>query len=283
MGNLYLMKFTNIKINHIFIVLILLNILANINSNSLSSNGWFNPLYVKHGSDWTGICSAGTKQSPVNIIFGSNTMETKNILEVNYKLPQKEVGKKLKYDGMKLFMDVDLGTMRYYAPEKAVEEIYEAYRIEIHYPAEHYITMGDLTPRYEIEMQIFHKLSKTNNPQETNRHMKVNRSILSIPFPIGDQRQGDLFFNNMGINRYNVNQYFKMNYPKQGYEVDNHLTIPASYGKGWNYSAIEGLLNIVNSDPQMFFNNLIAKKEGNQSEAGKMFGNNRRIKLYNTR
>merc|ERR1719362_2580174 len=226
------------------------------------------------------------------------------------------VGKKFNYDGVKLFMDVDIGTMRYYAPEKAVEEIYEAYRIEIHYPAEHYITMGDLTPRYEIEMQIFHKLSKTNNPQETNRHMKVNRSILSVMFAIGEQRQGDLFFNNMGINRYNVNQYYKMNFPKQGHQVDNHLTIPSSFGKGLNYSAIEGLLNIVNSDPEMFyyygsettppcredvlwmifskprsigpkqaifFNNLIAKKEGNQSEAGKMFGNNRRIKLYNTR
>ena len=159
---------------------------------------------------------------------------------------EKSVGKKLKYDGDKLFMDMDLGTLRYYSPETAVEEIYEAYRLEIHYPAEHYITLDNKTPRYEIELQIFHKLSKTNNPAATNSIMKVNRAVVSIMFTIGDQKQGDLFFNNMGINRYNVDQNFKMNYPKKGAEVDNHLTIPGSYGKGFNYSAVEGLLNLIN-------------------------------------
>lgn len=150
-------------------------------------------------------------------------------------------------------MDIDLGTLRYFAPESAVEEIYEAYRLELHYPAEHYITIDGKTPRNEVELQIFHKLSKTNNPAETNKKMKVNRSILSILFTIGDQKQGDLFFNNMGVNRYNIDQYNKMNFPKKNSEVDNHLTIPGSYGKGFNYSAIEGLLNLINSDPELFF------------------------------
>jgi hypothetical protein len=209
-------------------------------------------------------------------------------------------------------MDVELGTMRYYAPELAVEEIYEAYRLEIHYPAEHYITLDNKTPRYEVELQIFHKLLKTNNPAVTNSRMKVNRSILSVMFTIGEQKQGDLFFNNMGVSRYNVNQNYKMNFPKMGHQVDNNLTIPSQYGKGLNYNAVEGLLNIVNSDPEMFFyygsettppcredvlwmifskprsigpkqaewfNHLIAKKNPIKTEAGKLFGNNRRIKV----
>jgi len=211
-------------------------------------------------------------------------------------------------------MDVELGTLRYFAPESAVEEIYEAYRLEIHYPAEHYITIDGRTPRYEVEMQIFHKLSKTNNPAQTNSKMKVNRSILSILFTIGEQRQGDLFFNNMGVNRYNVDQFNKMNFPKKNSEVDNHLTIPGSYGKGFNYSAIEGLLNLINSDPELFFyygsettppcredvlwmifskprsfgpqqakfiNHLIAKKKETEASIleGQYFGNNRRIKV----
>jgi len=209
-------------------------------------------------------------------------------------------------------MDMDLGTLRYYSPETAVEENYEAYRLEIHYPSEHYITIDGKTPRHELELQIFHKLSKTNNPAVTNKRMKVNRAIVSILFTIGEQKQGDMFFNNLGINRYNINQDKKMNFPKENSEVDNHLTIPGSYGHGFNYNAIEGLLNLINMDPDMFFyygsettppcredvlwmifskprsigprqaiffNHLMAKKNESKDEAGKLFGNNRRIKV----
>lgn len=207
-------------------------------------------------------------------------------------------------------MDMDLGTIRYYSPGMGVEEIYEAYRLEVHYPAEHYITMDNLTPRYEVELQIYHKLSKTNNPAQTNKRMKVNRAILSIMFTIGGQKQGDLFFNNMGISRYNLNENSKFNFPKSGKEVDNHLIIPGQYGKGFNYSALEGLLNLINTDPEMFFyygsetsppcredvlwmifakprsigprqaiffNTLMTRHHQNKDEAGRLFGNKRRI------
>ena len=83
--------------------------------------------------------------------------------------------------------------------------------------------------------------------------MKVNRAIVSILFTIGEQKQGDMFFNNLGINRYNINQDKKMNFPKENSEVDNHLTIPGSYGHGFNYNAIEGLLNLINMESNQTF------------------------------
>jgi carbonic anhydrase len=227
-------------------------------------------------------------------------------------LEEKNVGNKLKYDGDKLFMDLNLGTIRYYAPMNGVEEIYEAYRLEIHYPAEHYITIDNLTPRQDVEIQIYHKISKTNNPAITNSKMNVNRAILSMMFTIGEQNQGDLFFNNMGINRYNQDQNGQINFPEENKEVDNNLIIPGSYGKGFNYSALEGLINLINMDSEMFFyygsetappcredvfwmifskpraigshqatffNTLMTRHQKNKDEAGKLFGNNRRIRV----
>ena len=35
-------------------------------------------LYSKNGRDWTGVCSIGKFQSPINIIEGINTIEDRN-------------------------------------------------------------------------------------------------------------------------------------------------------------------------------------------------------------
>ncbi len=146
--------------------------------------------------------------------------------------------------------------MKYNSPDSGVEEIYEAYKLELHYPAEHYITIDGKTPRYEIELQIYHKLKKTSDSNITNKKIQVNRAIVSIFFTAGVQKQGDLFFNNLGINRFNVDQNYKLNLPKVNSEIDDenkNFLLPGSYGKGFNYSALEGLLNLINFDPEMFF------------------------------
>jgi hypothetical protein len=202
--------------------------------------------------------------------------------------------------------------LKHLSPELAVEEIYEAYKLEFHYPAEHYITIGGRTPRYEVELQIYHKLKKTNNAEMTNKRMKVNKAILSVFFTVGNQQQGDLLFNNLGIDRFNVNSDLKLNYPKEHSEIDNELLKPSSYKIGFNYSAVQGLLNLINYDPEMFFyygsetsppcnedvlwmifskprsigpqqakfiKKLIIKHS--EKDRKKLFGNNRRIKVYN--
>lgn len=150
-------------------------------------------------------------------------------------------------------MDVNLGNLIYSNVADGVKETYEAYKIEIHYPSEHYVTINNKTPRYEIELQIFHNLKQTNNQVITNSQIKVNRAILSILFTMGHQGEGDIFFNNLGISKYNKNQYGEMNIPKIRETIKFARTLPASYGTGINYNAFQGLLNLINADPQMFF------------------------------
>lgn len=133
------------------------------------------------------------------------------------------------------------------------QEVYQAYKIELHYPSEHYVTIDNKTPRYEVELQIFHNLVKTNNQVVTNSQVKVNRAILSILFTLGPQEEGDIFFNNLGISRYNTNQYGNMNIPKPRDYLSFARQLPASYGTGFNYSTFQGLINLINADSGIFF------------------------------
>jgi hypothetical protein len=95
-------------------------------------------------------------------------------------------------------MDINLGKMAFMNSGGA-NEIYEAYRIELHFPSEHYITINNQTPRYPLEMQIYHKLVVSDKPTITNSSIKVNRAIVSVLFTIGDVKQGDEFLNQLGI------------------------------------------------------------------------------------
>lgn len=150
-------------------------------------------------------------------------------------------------------MEINLGTITYTNVADGAQEVYQAYKIELHYPSEHYITLNGKTPRYEVEIQIHHNLIKTNNQRVTNSQVKVNRAILSILFTLGQQEEGDVFFNNLGISRYNTNQYGKMNIPKPRDFVSFAKQLPASYGTGFNYITLQGLINLINADSGMFF------------------------------
>ncbi len=213
-------------------------------------------------------------------------------------------------------MDINLGTITYTNVADGAQEIYQAYKIELHYPSEHYVTIESKTPRYEVELQIFHNLVKTNNQLVTNSQIKVNRAIVSILFTLGSEEEGDIFFNNLGISRYNTNQYGKMNIPKPREFLSLATQLPASYGVGFNYSTFQGLVNLINADSGVFFyygsettppcsedvlwmvfaqprsiarvqtdyiKSLIikqseqAEKQKNPNESNKFFGNNRKI------
>lgn len=174
-------------------------------------------------------------------------------MSIDYVLNENLVNKQFYYDGDRLTMDINLGTITYTNVSDGAKEIYEAYKIEIHYPSEHYVTIEGITPRYEIEMQIFHNIVKTNNPIVTNMQVKVNRAIISILFTLSHQDLGDTFFNNLGISKYNLNQYGQMNIPKPKENITYSRPLPASFGSGFNYNTFQSLLNLLNADPGIFY------------------------------
>lgn len=150
-------------------------------------------------------------------------------------------------------MDINLGTITYTNVADGAKEVYSAYKIELHYPSEHYVTIDNKTPRYQVELQIFHNLEKTNNQIVTNSQVKVNRAIISILFTLGHQEEGDVFFNNLGISKYNKNQYGTLNIPKPREFLQFLNNPPASFGTGFNYSTFQGLINLIYADPGIFF------------------------------
>jgi len=160
---------------------------------------WCNEdLYSKQGENWQGICKTGRFQSPINIVHGLNTRLTNSTTSFDYHIPNG--APKFNYDGDKLYVEVDIGTMRhtYNDNEKRAEEVYRAYKIEIHLPSEHYITVKGKTPRAAVEIQIFHNLESTDNPEATNIVMSVGQSIVSILLDIKGETQ-DLFLASMGL------------------------------------------------------------------------------------
>jgi len=167
-------------------------------------------------------------------------------------LPKDAPKKKLYFDGDRLYMDINLGSITYYN-SKGAKEIYECNRIEFHFPAEHYVTVNGQTPRYTLELQMIHTLKNTDNLLITNSVIKVNKAITSIMFTVGDLDEGDILLNQLGISKYNTNDQGKFNTPQSSSFLDRKKVIPATYGVGFNYLAFQGLLNLINSDRKMYF------------------------------
>jgi hypothetical protein len=149
-------------------------------------------------------------------------------------------------------MDINLGNVVYYNNRGAKEE-YECTKIEFHFPAEHYITRDGQTPRYALELQIYHTLKKTDNLLITNQVMKVNKAIVSILFTVGELEEGDILLNQLGISKYNTDDAGSFNIPQANNFIKRKKIIPATYGVGFNYLAYQGLLNLINSDRKMYF------------------------------
>ena len=149
-------------------------------------------------------------------------------------------------------MDINLGTITYnnFAGAK---ETYTANKIEFHFPAEHYVTKEHQTPRYALEVQIFHTLKLSDNSKATNKQIQVNQAIVSILFTIGDAEEPDVFLNEMGISQYNINDHGKYNIPKPNSNLSRGKSITASYDIGLNYMAFHGLLNILNMNSHLLF------------------------------
>lgn len=149
-------------------------------------------------------------------------------------------------------MDINLGNITYYN-SKGSKEIYTCDKIVLTFPAEHYVTIDGQTPRYPIEIQIYHKLQSSDNLIVTNEKMKVQQAAVSILFTLGDLEEGDIFLNQMGISKYNIDDNGKFLLTNPGNYITRTKVIPATYDVGFNYIAFQGLLNIINADTHMFF------------------------------
>ena len=230
-------------------------------------------------------------------------------------MPKDAINKKFYYDGSSIYLDIDLGEIKYYKNTGEVD-YYKSHRIEIHFPAEHYITKEKQTPRGSVELQIHHTKTKTEGDKTSEEEfpMRTNRAVISILFTVGEQ--SDIFFSRMGISKFNILDNGEFNLPKPNSEIDRTGQTPASYQTGFNFLAFRGLLYLLNSDRHIFFyygsetsppcredtlwmvfgeyrsiskfqydflNKMIAKPKAQGGVAvngQQLFGNKRNIKLY---
>jgi len=202
-------------------------------------------LYSRNGGGWSGICKTGKFQSPINIMDGVNTEEDTSVISFDYNISANSVGKKFKFDGERLRLDIPLGTLAMFNRQGA-NEIYNARKIELHFPSEHYVTMNNQTPRYALELQIVHDFAMTSNAKVTNKYIKVNRAVVSILYTVGPYTEGDEFLDELGISRYNMGGFSVGDITQGNQRV-------GTYDTGFNIKALQGLLNSINSNAHMYY------------------------------
>jgi carbonic anhydrase len=173
-------------------------------------------------------------------------------------VPDEGEHKKFIFNGDNIYLNINLGRMAF-INKIGANEIYEAYRIELHFPSEHFITLNNQTPRYPIEMQIYHNIVISDNSKVTNQTIKVNKAVVSIMFTVGTLDEGDIFLNQFGISSrnkinidYNVNSFNALNKFKKDTYIEQKKFIVGTYASGFSIKALQGLLNILNADQHIY-------------------------------
>ncbi|KRX02150.1 Alpha carbonic anhydrase [Pseudocohnilembus persalinus] len=110
--------------------------------------------YTKGGDNWTGKCSSGELQSPLDIVEYSNTCENSMVLDIVYYNEMKDVTMDYTYA---LIINVPDGTSAADIYATDVDGNLYGYELEsiiVHSPAEHKID-GD---EFDVEVQLKGKL-----------------------------------------------------------------------------------------------------------------------------
>lgn len=162
-------------------------------------------LFAHQGSNWEDkSCKIGVMQSPINIIEGLTTTETKSQIKFNYTFNQSNKGNSFKYDGSRIILEVpEMGILTHTIKQDkepfTTVENYKAYRIEIKVPSEHYVTIYGQTIRANAEIQIHHTFHSSDNPEVSNKKLKVVKCVVSFLLEINEYENG--FLAEMGITR----------------------------------------------------------------------------------
>ena len=122
-------------------------------------------------------------------------------MEFNYHLEKdfSDNFERIKYNGRGLSLFADIGGMVFNHAD-GTKEYFKSEKIVFHYPAEHSVTMNGQTPRYPLEIQIVHSLTKSSNPTKTEEKIKVKKAIISFLFKSSSiLPEGDQFLNRLGF------------------------------------------------------------------------------------
>lgn len=158
-------------------------------------------------------------------------------------------------DGEKLTMRTNIGDIEYYNSDTDAKDKFTAYKIDLKLPSEHYITVGGVTKRCVLEMQIYHKLTSRQSIliNHNSSPINVKEAVVSMLFVAQDSEFGDRFFQEMGITERNKNREGDLNIPKEGEMMKDSVYPPASYSSGFDYLAFEGLMNLIGGNRAMYF------------------------------
>lgn len=177
------------------------------------------------------------------------------MIKINYNIPNlTNLPNKFFYDGEKLLLNINLGTLEYFNFEHDTKETFQAHRIEVHLPSEHLVTKNGATKRTILELQIHHKIVAINQVIKSKKYKQnIKNAVVSILFQTGFMEEDEKFFGAMGISKYNKNRFGELNIPREKNYISQIILPPASYGAGFNYVAFQGLINLLNSSHEMYF------------------------------
>jgi carbonic anhydrase len=280
----------------------------NIISNTILQN---KNIYLDGPKEWPNRCTNGFRQSPINIITDKNTKPSNDYVKFSYKMPENSDQHQFYNDGEKLSINAKIGSIEYFDTDTNTIDKFEAHKIELHLPSEHYITEDGITNRYVLEMQIHHKITSRQNILINHEFAPVNvkQVIVSMLFVQQDSEFGDRFFESMGITEKNLNKEGGLNLPNEGEFLKDILYPPAAFASGFDYLAFEGLMNLLGSSNNMYFYygstttppceenvlwmvygtprslstsqfNFLKKILVKKDKDGNLKGNNREVKLY---
>lgn len=206
-------------------------------------------------TEWPGLCKTGAHQSPINIIYRINTQEDrKSYLSFQYNIKKDfaESYSKFTYDNRGLCAKVEMGNM-VFTHEDGTQEHYKASEIKLHYPSEHTITKESQTPRYPLELQIYHDLTKTNNSKTTNKFITVKKAVVSILFK-GDAKilEGDPFLSRMGIDERQKRPDGTYRVIQEGESIDSNEKWLGNIKPGFDINALLSLRDLLNYNHWIF-------------------------------